>query len=128
MDMNEEKARQIVQKHKKRFSWKLSLQVVRVLLGIFLIYAVYMISVSLIYEGTKTGHRTEYYLQLAVDWTVPEVTTDSSLQNSNEISPLLTQKIEIPLVKTIGRETQQVSTMRVRKPLLSFMKWTRRRS
>ncbi len=121
MEMNEDKARQIVQKHKKRFSWKLSLQVVRVLLGIFLVYAVYMIAISIIYHETKIKDQTEHYLQLAIDWTMPGVTTDISSMAVNNISPLLTQKIDMPLLKRIGKEEQHVSTMHVRKPLLSSL-------
>ncbi|MEK4246763.1 anti sigma factor C-terminal domain-containing protein [Psychrobacillus sp. FSL K6-2684] len=118
MEWNDEKAKAIVQKHKKRFSWKLSFNVIRVLLGIFLVYAVYMISVSIIYEATNVGKRTEFYQKLAVDWTYPGYISTNSRSGTNEITPFLTQKIDFPLMKIIGKEEFAITKVRLNKPLI----------
>lgn len=118
MEWNDDQAKAIVQKHKKRFSWKLSFNVIRVLLGIFLVYAVYMFTVSMIYEATNIGKRTEFYQKLAVDWTYPGYTADNSFNGTNEINPLLTQKIEFPLIKIIGKEEFAITKVSLNKPLI----------
>ncbi|WP_156416122.1 hypothetical protein [Gracilibacillus massiliensis] len=41
MDWNEEKAQQILTKHKKRFSLRLTLKMIRVLAAIFFLYVIY---------------------------------------------------------------------------------------
>lgn len=118
MEWNDDKAKAIVQKHKKRFSWKLSFNVIRVLLGIFLIYAVYMISVSIIYDATNVGKRNEFYQKLAVDWSYPGYTSSISVGSTNEINPFLTQKIEFPLIKIIGKEEFAITKVSLNKPLI----------
>lgn len=118
MEWNDEKAKAIVQKHKKRFSWKLSFNVIRVLLGIVLIYAVYMITVTIIYDATNVGKRTEFYQKLAIDWTYPGYTSSNSVYGTNEINPFLTQKIEFPLIKIIGKEEFAITKVSFKKPLI----------
>ncbi|MCM3359653.1 anti-sigma factor [Psychrobacillus sp. MER TA 171] len=118
MEWNDDKAKAIVQKHKKRFSWKLSFNVIRVLLGIVLVYAIYMISVSIIYDATNVGKRNEFYQKLAVDWTYPGYTSSIFFDGTNEINPFLTQKIEFPLIKIIGKEEFAVTKFSLNKPLI----------
>lgn len=118
MEWNDEKAKAIVQKHKRRFSWKLSFNVIRVLLGIALVYAVYMITVSTIYDATNVGKRTEFYQKLAIDWTYPGYTSSNLVDGTNEINPFLTQKIEFPLIKIIGKEEFAITKVSLKKPLI----------
>lgn len=119
MEWNEEKAQEIVQKHKNRFSLRLSLQIIRVSVVIILLYSIYMIALSVFYDSSKIGKRTEFYQKLAIDWTYPELTSETSLNHTNEITPFLTQKINIPLQKRIGNKNYVVSELALSKPLLT---------
>lgn len=119
MEWNEEKAQEIVRKHKKRFSLRLSLTIIRVAVGVFLLYAIYMIAISIFYDHSTIGKRTEFYQKLAIDWTDPMLTTDLFADTTNEISPFLTQIITIPLEQQIGDKNYVVSKLELRKPLLT---------
>ncbi|MEK3890276.1 anti-sigma factor [Bacillus sp. FSL K6-3431] len=119
MEWNEQKAQEIIKKHKNRFSLRLTFKIVRVLITIFILYAIYMIVLSISYDFSKVGVRTEFYQKLAIDWTYPELTSDLSLDSPKEITPFLTQKIEIPLIRKIGKEDYVVSQLNLNKPILS---------
>ena len=119
MEWNEEKAQEIVQKHKKRFSLRLSLKIIRVSVLIILLYSVYMIAISIFYDSSKIGKRTEFYQKLAIDWTSPELSSEIGLAHTHEITPFLTQKINFPLEKRIGGKSYVVSQLELSKPLLT---------
>lgn len=119
MEWNEEKAQEIVQKHKNRFSIKLTLQIIRVFVLILLVLVVYKIVVTIIYDSSKFGKRTEFYQRLAIDWTSPELSTDIGPNHSNEISTFLTQKITLPLEKRVGSKDYVVSELTLKKPLIN---------
>lgn len=119
MEWNEEKAQEIVRKHKNRFSLRLSLKMIRIAVVIILLYSIYMIGLSIFYHKSTIGKQTEFYQKLAIDWTHPELTSDLSTGFTNEISPFLTQKITIPLQKKIGGKNYVVSELALSKPLLT---------
>ena len=119
MMWNEEKAEQIIAKHKNRFSLRLTFKIIRVLVAIFIIYIIYMIPLSLIYHASNIGERTEHYQALAVDWTIPGLSIDVSSSTSNEITPFWTQKIEFPLLKRIGKEDYVVTQLNLRKTFIT---------
>lgn len=123
MEWNEEKAQNIIKKHKSRFSLRLTFKVIRVTVALLVIFTVYMIVLASSYDMSKIGKRTELYQKLAIDWTVPELTSGVGLDASKEITPFFTQKIEIPLVRAIGSEEYVVSQLNLSKPL--FNSWTR---
>lgn len=119
MEWNEQKAQEIINKHKSRFSLRLTFKVIRVFVVVFILYCIYMVTVTISYDLTKIGERTEFYQKLAVDWTNPELTTDISLDSPKEITPFLTQKIKIPLVRRVGKEDYFVSQLKLTKPIFS---------
>ncbi|WP_419959592.1 anti-sigma factor [Psychrobacillus sp. BM2] len=119
MIWNEKKADEILAKHKNRFSLRLTFKIIRVLVVIFIIYVVYMISLSMLYYASSIGEKTEFYQELAVDWTNPGITVGISSSTSNEITPFLTQKIEFPLIKRIGKEDYVVSQLNLRKTFIT---------
>lgn len=119
MEWNEEKAQEIVQKHKKRFSLRLSLKIIRLSVLILLLYSVYMIAISIFYESSTIGKRTEFYQKLAIDWTYPALSSELSSGYTHEITPFLTQKITFPLQEKIGAEDYVVSQLELSKPLLT---------
>ena len=119
MEWNEEKAQEIVQKHKKRFSLRLSLKIIRVFAAILLLYSIYVIGLSIFYHESKIGQQTEFYQKLAIDWTNPELTSDLSSGLNHEMTPFLTQKITFPLEKRIGSKNYVVSQLALSKPLFT---------
>lgn len=119
MEWNEEKAQEIVQKHKNRFSIKLTLQIIRILVLLAIFFVVYKIVLSILYDSTTFGKRTEFYQKLAVDWTYPDLSTDLGLSHSNEITTFLTQNITIPLERTVGNKKYIVEELTVKKPLIT---------
>lgn len=121
MEWNEEKAQNIIKKHKNRFSLRLTFKVIRVTVALFVLFTVYMVVLTASYDMSKIGKRTELYQKLAIDWTYPELTTGVGIDASKEITPFLTQKIEIPLVRTIGSEEYIVSQLSLSKPLLNSL-------
>ena len=119
LEWNDEKAHQIVQKHKKRFSWRLTLKVVRVIAGILFIYFIYTFILFSVSNGTNIIRKTEFYQKLAIDWTYPGLSADLSSGTTSEITPLLTQKIEIPLLSKIGSEDYVVAHLNLKKRLIT---------
>lgn len=117
MEWNEDKAQKVIKKHKSRFSLRLTFKITRVLAAIFLLYVIYMMGVAILYDNSKAGLRTEFYQKLAIDWTYPELSTDISVSSENNISPLLTQKITLPLTKRIGKKDHIVSELNLSKPI-----------
>lgn len=121
MEWNEEKAQEIINKHKSRFSLRLTFKVIRVTVALLVLFTVYMVVLTASYDMSKIGKRTEFYQKLAIDWTYPELTTGVGIDALKEITPFLTQKIEIPLVRTIGSEEYIVSHLSLSKPLLNSL-------
>lgn len=119
MEWNEEKAQEIVQKHKNRFSIKLSLQIIRVFVLILILFSVYKMALEIVYDGSKFGKRTEFYQKLAVDWTAPELKGGLGVSHSNEITSFFTQKITFPLEKRIGKTEFVESELTLTKPLIT---------
>lgn len=120
MEWNEQKAQEIVNKHKKSFTFRLTFKIIRVLLAVFLVYSIYMVIISLAYEFSHTGARTEFYQKMAIDWTYPELSGGFS-EGSHDISPLLTQKITVPLEKRIGKSNYLAGELKLQKPLLTSL-------
>lgn len=119
MEWNEEKAQEIVRKHKNRFSIKLTLQIIRVFVLILILFSVYKIALEIVYDSSKFGKRTEFYQKLAVDWTYPELTGGLGFSHSSEISSFFTQKITFPLEKRIGKDEFIESELTLTKPLIT---------
>src|SRR5690625_4240928 len=125
MEWDEEKAKEIVKKHKSRFSLRLTLKIIRIVFVLFILYTIYMVVVSVLYDKSKVGERTTYYQQLAIDWTYPALTTDFGHNSENEITPFFTQKINLSLMRTIGKESYPVTKLHLKKPLLTMFTQTK---
>jgi hypothetical protein len=119
MEWNEEKEKQILKKYKNRFSLRLTFKIIRVLVAVFILYWIYMMVITISYHTSSTGDRVALYQTLAIDWTNPEVSSELLAVANKEITPFLTQKIEIPLERTIGKNSYVVSHLRLTKPLFT---------
>lgn len=107
----------------KRILWKyrfsLTLRIIRVVLILLFLYGVYMILLSIGYSFTKLDDKNEFYLNLAIDWTQPGLHGEYGMPQEGEITPFLSQKITIPISRTIGKEEQVVGEWNVTKRLLT---------
>lgn len=119
MEWNEEKAQEIIKKHKSRFSLRLTLKIVWVLVVVFILFSIYMIVLSISYDSSSIGKRTEFYQKLAIDWTYPELTSDLPVSAFNEITPVLTQKIEFPLMRRLGNKDYAVSQLKLSNSIIT---------
>lgn len=121
MEWNEEKAQKVVKKHKKRFTLRLTLKIIRVVAALFFIFAIYNMGISILYHSSDTGKQTKFYLKLAIDWTDPQLTTDLSSSTKNEITPLLTQKMALPVFRRIGTENYVAAELNINKPIITAL-------
>ncbi|MFC0470691.1 anti sigma factor C-terminal domain-containing protein [Halalkalibacter kiskunsagensis] len=119
MEWNEEKAQQIVKKYKSRFNFRLSFKIIRVIVSLLLLYWIYLFVLTVSYDYSKIGPRTEFYQKLAIDWTYPEFTSDIAISHHQEITPFWTQKIEFPLERRIGKNNYVVSHLNLSKPIMN---------
>lgn len=119
MMWNEEKAQEIIGRHKNSFSLRLTLKVVRIVAAIVFLYFIYMAVVSIIFNTSNLGKKVEFYQKLAIDWTYPEFSSEAAFSSMYEVTPFLTQKVEIPLTRKIGNEDYVVSELNLSKRLLS---------
>ncbi|WP_058308535.1 anti-sigma factor [Gracilibacillus massiliensis] len=75
--------------------------------------------VSIIYDTSKIGERITHIQQLAIDWTIPEYSTSLSSVSNDEINAFLTQTIEIPIERRIGKTDYIVADATLTKPLFT---------
>lgn len=118
MEWNEKKAQEIIKKYNNSFSLRLTFKIIRVLATLFILFMIYMLVLTLAYDASKTGKRTEFYQQLAIDWTYPELSSSFASSSKNEITPFFTQKIEFPLKRRIGKNDYVVAQLSLSKPIL----------
>ncbi|GAE25227.1 hypothetical protein JCM9140_1207 [Halalkalibacter wakoensis JCM 9140] len=81
MEWNEGKAQKMVNKYKNRFNLRLSFKVIRVIVSLVILYWVYLFVLTVSYDFSKIGPRTEFYQKLAIDWTYPELTSDLAISS-----------------------------------------------
>lgn len=119
MMWNEERAQEIIGRHKKSFSLRLTLKVVRIVAAIVFLYFIYMMVISIIFSTSNFGKKVEFYQKLAIDWTYPEFSSEVAFSSMYEVTPFLTQKVEIPLTRKIGNEDYVVSKLNLSKRIIS---------
>lgn len=93
------------------------------MLAVFMLFAIYNIVISVIFLSGNHGSRLQFYEELAIDWTEPELTAALSSLEGIEISALLTQRVEVPVYKRIGMENYPAGIAKVEKPF--FVSQTR---
>lgn len=118
MEWDEEQAEKIVRKHKSWFSLKFTFKIIRVLIAILLLFTVYKMGISILYDRSDIGERTELYQKLAIDWQSPELSS-SGISGTKEISSFGTQKMSFPIEKRIGRTDYVISQLTLQKPIVN---------
>ncbi|WP_181350310.1 anti-sigma factor [Thalassobacillus sp. CUG 92003] len=107
----------------KRILWKyrfsLTFRVIRILLGIFLLYVLYNASIHLFYDYSNSGEKNAYYAKLAIEWKYPALQTDFHNPPA-DITPLLTQSLEIPVSRKVGAEAENVGMADIHKTIFPW--------
>ncbi|WP_316570427.1 anti sigma factor C-terminal domain-containing protein [Neobacillus sp. YIM B06451] len=107
----------------KKILWKyrftLTLRIVRVLLAIGFLYWAYNIILSIAYDQSEMADKNYFSISQAINWTQNGylVKNDPFLQA--EITPFLSQKLSLPLVRTIGKKEVQIGSVDVTKRLIN---------
>ena len=102
----------------KRSKWTLAIKIIRILVVLLLIYAVYMIGLSIAIGQSDAERKHTYYSQVAIEWTVPNVRGVYDTETL-ELSPFGTQTFRYNLVKMVGHEEVIVGDVTMKKALLN---------
>lgn len=114
-EWSQENAKKILRKY--RFT--LTFRVLRILLICFVIYALYIAGVSIVFDKTRPDLKHAYNSLIVLEWLHPNMKGQYSLGSPAEITPFLTQKMSYPLEKQVGKEKVVVGEMRVEKSMLN---------
>ena len=102
----------------KRSKWTLTIKIIRVFVALFLIYAVYMIGLSIAIDQLDSERKHTYYSQVAIGWTVPNVKGVYRTETL-ELSPFGTQTFRYNLVKMVGHEEVIIGDVTMKKAMLN---------
>ncbi|MGG2084261.1 anti sigma factor C-terminal domain-containing protein [Lysinibacillus pakistanensis] len=114
IEWSQEKEKKILQKY--RFT--LTFRILRILLLCAVIYSLYILSVSIIFEKARPDRKHIYNSLMALEWQQPNIKGQYS-GSSAEITPLLTQEFSYPLVKQVGKENVMVGEMSLDKKIFN---------
>ncbi|QOR66517.1 anti sigma factor C-terminal domain-containing protein [Cytobacillus suaedae] len=107
----------------KKVLWKyrfvLTTRIVRVLFIILFLFWVYMMFITIAYQGTNFANKHSFYTKLSLDWTGEGLESEFSGFVNGEITPMLSQKIEYPVFRRIGKESIPVGEMKITKRVLT---------
>lgn len=102
----------------KKSKWELTIKIIRVIFALILIYAVYMVGLSIVVDQSNAERKHTYYSQVAIEWTVPNVKGVYHTETL-ELSPFGTQTFRYNLVKMVGHEEVIVGDVTMKKALLN---------
>lgn len=107
----------------KKILWKyrflLTARILKIVVILLFLYGVYMILLSIGYGFSKIDNKNAFHLNLAIDWTQSGLVGDHWDVTPAEITPFLSQKFTIPIMRTIGKEEKVVGELNVTKRLLT---------
>ncbi|SDP61034.1 Sigma factor regulator N-terminal [Litchfieldia salsa] len=107
----------------KKILWKyrflLTARILRILFIVGGLYTIYLIILSIGFTQTNFASKHNFNMTLAIDWTQGGLHSEYSFQPQGEITPFLTQKISMPVYRTIGKEQEPVATMEVQKRIIT---------
>lgn len=103
----------------RKYRFTLTFRVLRILLICFVIYALYIAGVSIVFEKTRPDLKHAYNSLIVLEWQHPNMKGQYSKGLPAEITPFLTQKMSYPLEKQVGKEKVVVGEMRVEKSMLN---------
>ena len=101
----------------RKYRFTLTFRVLRILLICAVIYGLYLIGVSIIFQKTQPDLKHLYNSLIVLEWQQPNIKGQFNSRLLTEITPLLTQKINYPLVKQVGKEDVVVGEMHIEKSI-----------
>lgn len=102
----------------RKYRFTLTFRVLRILLICFIIYALYIAGVSIVFDKTRPDLKHAYNSLMVLEWLHPNMKGQYSMGSPAEITPFLTQKFSYPLEKQVGKEKVEVGEMHVEKSIL----------
>lgn len=103
----------------RKYRFTLTFRVLRILLICFVIYALYIAGVSIVFDKTRPDLKHAYNSLIVLEWQNPNINGQYSKDLPAEITPFLTQKFSYPLEKQVGKEKVVVGEMHVEKSILN---------
>ncbi|MFF2179457.1 anti sigma factor C-terminal domain-containing protein [Lysinibacillus sp. NPDC058147] len=103
----------------RKYRFTLTFRVLRILLICFVIYALYIAGVSIVFDKTRPDLKHAYNSLIVFEWLHPNMKGQYSMGSPAEITPFLTQKFSYPLEKQVGKEKVVVGEMHVEKSILN---------
>jgi hypothetical protein len=107
----------------KKVLWKyrfmLTARIVRVILIILLLFWVYMMFLSIAYSKSNLSEKHAFYTKLSLDWTGQGLESEFGGWPVGSITPMLSQNIEYPVFRRIGKEQIPVGEMKITKRIMT---------
>lgn len=111
-DWNKDLEKRILKKSK----FTLTFRILRILLIILFLYAVYMIIANIIADKLDIGRENMYFSSLALEWTVPNVRGEFEIKDEG-LTIFGTKNFSYNLMKTVGQDDIVIGEAQVTKSL-----------
>lgn len=115
-EWNKELEKRILKKSK----FTLSFRILRILLMVVFIYALYMIIANIVVDKLAVGKENMYFSSLALEWTVPNVRGDFEIKEE-DLTIFGTKSLTYNLLKKVGSEDVVIGEAQVTKRLFSSL-------
>jgi len=113
-EWNKELEKKILKKSK----FTLSFRILRILLLVAFIYALYMSIANIVADKLAIGKQNMYYSSLALEWTVPNVRGDFGIKDET-MNAFGTKSVSYNLLRKVGSEDVVIGEANVTKRLFS---------
>lgn len=115
-EWNKELEKKILKKSK----FTLSFRILRIMLLVIFIYALYMIIANIVADKLAVGKENMYFSSLALEWTVPNVRSDSEIKEE-DLNAFGTISLNYNLFKKVGSEDVVIGEAQVTKKLFAAL-------
>lgn len=102
----------------KKSKFTLSFRILRILLMVVVIYALYMMITNIVADKLAVGKENMYYSSLALEWTVPNVRGDFDIKEE-AMTAFGTKSLSYNLLKKVGSQDVVIGEAQVTKRLFS---------
>ncbi|RKD25880.1 hypothetical protein BEP19_02815 [Ammoniphilus oxalaticus] len=110
-EWNEELENKILRKSRFTLTW----QIVRILIIVYVLYAMYMLALNILFSRSDSGAKHAYYSNLAVEWTTPNTYAAFPTLVDYQVSKFGTQTFSYDVLKKIGDESKKIGEAQVTK-------------
>ncbi|APH06431.1 anti-sigma factor [Bacillus weihaiensis] len=117
MEWNENKEKKIFRKY--RFT--LTVRIIRIIITCLILFWIYMMVVYISFHSLKSDMKHSYFSSLANDWTIPNLYEELGGNPNSRITPFLTQIVNEPVYKKVGKDYQAVGTITIEKTLFTHL-------